>query len=120
MVSLTLLLKPSTTPEDNAPLAHRDLAGMRAIGLEEVAWKKGHKYLTLVYQVDEGRQRLLWIGQDRTEASLRKFFDGLGAERAAQIEFLCSDMWKPYLILSWFRAKGAAPRVHVARPCGAG
>jgi transposase len=91
-------------------LAHRDLAGIRAIGVDEVAWKKGHKYLTLVYQIDEGCKRLLWIGQDRTEASFHKFFDGLGRERAAQIEFVCSDMWKPYLKVI---AEKASQAIHV-------
>lgn len=47
-------------------LAHRDLSGIAAIGVDEVAWQKGHRYITLVYQIDAGCKRLLWIGQDRT------------------------------------------------------
>ena len=50
-------------------LSHRDLDGVRAIGVDELAWKKGHKYLTLVYQIDHGRRRLLHIAKERTAAS---------------------------------------------------
>jgi transposase len=78
-------------------LKHRDLSGVRAIGVDEVAWKSGHKYLTVIYQLDAGCRRLLWIGQDRTEETLRRFFREFGPERCALIGFVCSDMWKPYL-----------------------
>ncbi len=71
-------------------LAHRDLEGIEAIGVDEVAWQKGHKYLTLVYQIDEGCKRLLWIGQDRTEASFRKFFEMLGRERSGTARSSCA------------------------------
>ena len=37
-------------------LAHRNLEGIEAIGVDEVQWQKGHKYLTLVYQIDAGLQ----------------------------------------------------------------
>ena len=40
-------------------LAHRELKGIEAIGVDEVQWKHGHKYLTLVYQIDAGAKRLL-------------------------------------------------------------
>ena len=55
--------------------AHRYLDGITAIGVDELSWKKGHKYLTMVYQVDRGCRRLLWIGRDRTEITFGKFFD---------------------------------------------
>lgn len=44
-------------------LAHRNLDNVTAIGIDEIAWKKGHKYLTLVYQIDAGCKRLLMGGQ---------------------------------------------------------
>jgi transposase len=78
-------------------LEHRDLSGIQAIGVDEVAWKLGHQYLTVVYQLDAGCRRLLWIGQERTEESLRAFFQEFGLERTALLRFVCSDMWKPYL-----------------------
>ncbi len=78
-------------------LANRSLEGITAIGVDEVAWKKGHHYLTLVYQINTGAKRLLWVGKDRTEATFTKFFDMLGEARSQLIDFVCSDMWKPYL-----------------------
>jgi transposase len=77
-------------------LEHRDLDGIKAIGVDEVAWLKG-KFLTVVYQLDAGRIRLLWIGKDRTVKTLTKFFQEFGAERSAALRFVCSDMWQPYL-----------------------
>ena len=53
---------------------HRKWGKIAAIGIDEIARRKGHKYLTLVYQIDEGCKRLLWIGRERTEDSLRGFF----------------------------------------------
>jgi transposase len=79
-------------------LEHRNLDGVSAIGVDEIAWGKGHqKYATLVYQIDAESKRLLWIGRKRTEATIRKFFNWLGQERSARLRFICSDMWKPYL-----------------------
>ena len=78
-------------------LAHRDLSGIESLGVDEIARAKGHKYLTLVYQIDQGMRRLLWIGDERKESTLRGFFDWLGAERIAKVQAICSDMWKPYL-----------------------
>ena len=74
-----------------------DISGIKSVGVDEIQWRDGHKYLTLVYQIDQGARRLLWIGRDRTEETFQKFFDWLGKERSALIEFICSDMWKPYI-----------------------
>jgi transposase len=78
-------------------LVHRDLSGLEALGVDEIQWSRGHKYLTLVYQIEDGLKRLLWIGGERTEESLRGFFQILSDDTRAGIRFVCSDMWKPYL-----------------------
>lgn len=78
-------------------LKHRILEGITAIGVDEVTYSKGHRYMTLVYQVDGGCRRLLGVIRDRDTASLTGFFESLGAERCAKIKVVCSDMWKPYL-----------------------
>ena len=80
-------------------LEHRDLSSLKAIGVDEIAYGRGHQYLTLVYQIESGCTRLLWVGKERTTASFEQFFALLGTELAARIEFVCSDMWKPYLDL---------------------
>jgi transposase len=91
-------------------LAHRDLSGIKAIGVDEIQWQRGHKYLTLVYQIDEDCRRLLWAGKDRTAKSFLRFFRMLGKDRSGQLRFVCSDMWKPYLKVI---AKKADQAVHV-------
>ena len=91
-------------------LAHRDLSGIKAIGVDEIQWRRGHKYLTVVYQIDEGTKRLLWVGKERTIETLREFFDSFGAELAAQLQFVCSDMWRPYLKVI---AERASQAVHI-------
>jgi len=77
-------------------LARRDLSGIEAIGVDEVQWRNGHTYLTLVYQIDTVK-RLLWVAEERTEKSLRGFFESLAGDVKAGIQFVASDMWKPYL-----------------------
>jgi len=91
-------------------LAHRSLEDIEAIGVDEVQWQKGHKYLTLVYQIDAGCKRLLWIGRDRTSKTFLRFFRMLGKERSSQLKFVCSDMWKPYLKVI---AKKAAQAINI-------
>jgi transposase len=91
-------------------LAHRDLEGIEAIGVDEVQWHRGHHYQTVVYQLDEGRKRLLWIGPDRTAKTLLRFFRFLGKPRTGKLQFICSDMWQAYLKVI---AKKASQAVHV-------
>jgi transposase len=68
-----------------------------AIGVDEIQYSKGHKYLTLVYQIDLDVTRLLWIGKERTIESFQGFFTTIGEEITSKIVFICSDMWEPYL-----------------------
>lgn len=65
--------------------------------MDEIQWQRGHHYLTLVYQIQDGMKRLLWVAQERTEDSLRGFFRHLGEAERQSIRFVCSDMWQPYL-----------------------
>lgn len=53
-------------------------------------------HITLIYQIDAGCRRLLWVGERRTEACLRA---GIGHLDAAlqEVKYVCSDMWRPYL-----------------------
>jgi len=102
---------------------HISLEGIGAIGVDEILHRRGSKahggprYLTLVYQIDEGVKRLLWIGKDRREETLHGFFDWLGRERSEQIRFVCSDMWPAYLKVIRMRASQALQildRFHIA------
>ncbi len=78
-------------------LEHRSLDNVTAIGIDEIARRKGHKYLTMVYQIDNSARRLLWVGKDRTQKTLMQFFKDFGQENTARLRFVVSDMWKPYL-----------------------
>jgi transposase len=91
-------------------LAHRDMSNIRSIGVDEVLWHRGHKYLTIVYQIDNDCKRLLWVGKDRTVKTLLHFFRAFGKERSGQLLFICTDMWKPYLKVI---AKKASQAIHV-------
>jgi transposase len=91
-------------------LEHRNLDNITAIGVDEVQFQKGHRYLTVVYQINAGCRRLLWVGQDRTTKTLLRFFRMLGRERTAAIQFICSDMWQPYLKVI---AKKAKKAIHI-------
>jgi transposase len=78
-------------------LSHRNLEGVESIGVDEIQYQRGHKYLTLVYQTDEHCRRLLWAGKERTKKTLLQFFQFFGEERSDRLRFVCSDMWKQYL-----------------------
>ena len=78
-------------------LEHRVLGQIDALGVDEIHYAKGHKYLTLVYQIDRNVTRLLWVGKERTIESFQGFFTVIGEEIASKIVFVCSDMWEPYL-----------------------
>ena len=86
-------------------LAHRDLTGVTHIGIDEISRKKGHVYVTNVY--DLARKRLLWSGEGRSQATLEAFFDDLGPERTAALEGICCDMWQPYIDVVRVRASQA-------------
>ena len=75
------------------------LGQIDAIGVDEIQYARGHKYLTLVYQIDLGVTRLLWIGKERTIESFQGFFTAMGKDVISKIVFVCSDMWEPYLKL---------------------
>ena len=63
-------------------LAHRVLEGIKAIGIDEIHWGKGKgaaAFLTVIYQIDSHCRRLLWVGQTRTQATLRRGLGGAGA-----------------------------------------
>lgn len=89
---------------------HLDLSGVNAVGIDEIQWQRGHHYLTLVYQIDDGCKRLLWVGKDRTVKTLLRFFRWFGKPRSQALRFVCSDMWKPYLRVI---AKKAGQALHV-------
>lgn len=76
-------------------IEHRDTQAVVAIGIDEISRRKGHRYLTMVY--DLSSMRLLWCGEGRDKAALRAFFRTLSPEEKQAIQTVCCDMWQPYM-----------------------
>lgn len=81
-------------------LAHRQLEKVHSLGIDELHWGRGKpadNFITVIYQLDQGCRRLLWVGRRRTQATLKRGLQVLGPEVMKGLRFVCSDMWKPYL-----------------------
>jgi transposase len=65
------------------------LDGLRRIGIDEISYKRGRNYLTVVVDHDTGR--LVWAAPGRDRATLRSFFDQLGPDRSAAITHVSAD-----------------------------
>jgi len=71
-------------------VAGKDRFGnLQRIGIDEISYKRGHRYLPVVVDHDSGL--LLWAAAGRDEATLRTFFDLLGDERCAAITVVSAD-----------------------------
>lgn len=65
------------------------LDGLRRIGIDEISYRRNQKYMVVV--VDHGTGRLVWAREGRDAATVRRFFDALGAERSSRIELVSAD-----------------------------
>lgn len=65
------------------------------IGVDEVAYQKGHNYLTIVRDIDLGK--VIWVGFSRTKETLDSFFRELGPIKSRAIQVAVVDMWDPYI-----------------------
>jgi transposase len=65
------------------------LAGLRRIGIDEISYKRNHKYLTVVVDHDTGR--LVWAAKGRDSATLQQFFELLGEQRCTEITHVSAD-----------------------------
>jgi transposase len=66
------------------------LAGLRRIGIDELSYRKGQRYITVVVDHDSGR--LVWAADGRDKQTVERFFAALGAERCARLELVSSDL----------------------------
>jgi transposase len=62
---------------------------LRRLGVDEISYERGRRYLLVVVDHDSGR--LVWAVAGRDAATLRGFFDLLGPERSAAIELVSAD-----------------------------
>ena len=97
-----LLRMPASTLSD---LLHRlvsrlreghRIRGLKTIGIDEISYHKGHKYATLVYDLD--RSCVVWIGQGKGRAAIDRFFnEALSDYQKSRIQNACCDMSETYI-----------------------
>ncbi|WP_203218557.1 ISL3 family transposase [Saccharopolyspora spinosa] len=77
------------------------------IGVDEISYKRGHKYLTVV--ADHDTRKVIWVQEGRDKEAFEKFFDTLGDERSEQVEAITMDgsgIYRPV-------AEGRAPQAEI-------
>ena len=67
----------------------------KGIGVDEIAYKKGHNYLTVVRDLDLGK--VIWVGIKRKKETLDEFFKLIGIEKCLQITKVVLEMWDPFI-----------------------
>ena len=82
---------------------------VRRIGVDEKAAAKGHHYLTLVCDLDEGTVE--YIAEDRTQESLEGYYAGLTQEQLDGLEAVAMDMWEPYIQATRATVPAAAAKI---------
>ena len=89
----------------------------QAIGIDEIAVRKGHSYRIVVS--DLVRKRPIWFGgTDRSEASMAAFYNWLGRKKSRKIRLAVMDMWRPFRTVAQARVPQAAilfDKFHVMR-----
>jgi transposase len=74
----------------------RKIRGLKRIGIDEISYRKGHKYITLVYDLD--RSCVVWIGEGKGRATIDRFFeDNLSQYQRDKIKIATCDMSQAYL-----------------------
>jgi transposase len=103
-----------------AQLAKAGKPRPKVIGIDEISIRKGHTYRVVVSDLEKSRP--IWFGgQDRSEQSLRQFFDELGKPKSARIRLAVMDMWRPFQNATEACAPQAAilyDKFHVLRHLG--
>jgi len=94
----------------------KDLKGIAPtrIGVDEIAHEKGHKYLTIVRDLDAG---VIWVGDKRKEETLNQFFFELGKRKSKKITVAVMDMWDPFIksVKSNTNAEIVFDKFHIAK-----
>jgi transposase len=72
-----------------------DYGGLQILAVDEIAIRKGHHYLTVVLDYESGR--VVWMGEDRKQATLEAFFDAMSQKQRDGIRAVAMDMWDPFI-----------------------
>jgi transposase len=103
-----------------AQLARAGTPSPRAIGIDEISIRRGHTYRIVVSDLIRGRP--IWFGgEDRSEASMGRFYAWLGARKSSRISLAVMDMWKPFRLATQAHAPQAAilfDKFHIMRHLG--
>jgi transposase len=99
----------------------RQAEKLPALGVDEKAFRKGQKYFTLVNDLE--RSRVLYVAEDRTQASLDGFWATLSEEQVASMQAVALDMWDPYIASVREHLPGADGKIvfdkfHIAKHLG--
>jgi transposase len=90
-------------------LLRRSGVEARRIGIDEKAWKKGHSYHTLVYDLDA--KCVLFVNEKRTIKSLKDYYDLLSDSDLENIEAVAMDMWEAYISATKQEVPGAEQKI---------
>jgi transposase len=103
-----------------AQLARAGTPGPKALGIDEISIRKGHTYRIVVSDLIRGRP--IWFGgEDRSEASMGRFYQWLGERKSRGVRLAVMDMWKPFRNATAHYAPQAAilfDKFHVMRHLG--
>jgi transposase len=103
-----------------AQLVKAGIPGPKVIGIDEISISKRHTYRIVVSDLVRGRP--IWFGgQDRSEASMKEFYEWLGKRKSGGIRLAVMDMWKPFRNATQVSAPKAAilfDKFHVLRHLG--
>lgn len=90
-------------------LARRAVGEVKHVGVDEKAVAKGHRYLTVVADLDRGQ--VLYLAEGRNGESLNGFWEGLGPAGRRGIEAIAMDMWEPYIQSTCWHVPGAEEKI---------
>jgi transposase len=76
-------------------LMRRQAEAVEHLGIDEKSFTKGHRYFTLVNDLD--RSRVLFVAENRTEESLNSFWATLSDQQRSAVRAVAMDMWEPYI-----------------------
>ncbi len=72
------------------------LRGLKNLGIDEISYKRGHRYLTIVYDLD--RSQVVWVGEGKKRKTIDRFFNEvMSAGQRARVETACCDMSRTYI-----------------------
>ena len=72
------------------------ITNLRSIGIDEISYKKGHLYATIVYDLE--RSCVIWVGQGKGRKTIDDFFENvLGKEVALKVTTASCDMGEAYI-----------------------